>query len=128
MARPRRIRGRNRHFGYSISSLRTPPVVCASNLQLATHSQFVDGTFLRLVRISMEKLIEVHEPLAAQPPQCNRRAVALSLRKAGRKESNMDAKYNWLIDNAAVRLTLNTVALALWLAMAVGLLELASKV
>jgi hypothetical protein len=40
----------------------------------------------------------------------------------------MDAKYNWLIDNAAVRLTLNTVALALWMAMCVGLLELAVKV
>ncbi len=40
----------------------------------------------------------------------------------------MDAKYNWLIDNGAVRFTLNTVALALWLAMAMGLLELASKV
>ena len=40
----------------------------------------------------------------------------------------MDAKYNWLIDTGAVRLTLNTVALALWAAMAVGLLELASKV
>ena len=39
----------------------------------------------------------------------------------------MDAKYNGLIDNGAVRLTLNTVALALWLAMAVGLLEIASK-
>jgi hypothetical protein len=44
------------------------------------------------------------------------------------KEHIMDAKYNWLIDNSAVRLTLNTVALALWLAMAVGLLELAAKV
>ena len=39
----------------------------------------------------------------------------------------MDAKYNWLIDNPTIRVTLNTVALALWLAMAVGLLELASK-
>ncbi len=40
----------------------------------------------------------------------------------------MDAKYNRFIDNGAVRVTLNTVALALWIAMAVGLLELASKV
>ncbi len=40
----------------------------------------------------------------------------------------MDAKYNWVIDNAAVRVTLNTVALALWLALSLGLLELASKV
>ena len=39
----------------------------------------------------------------------------------------MDAKYNWLIDNGAVRLTLNTLALALWAVMAVGLLEIAAK-
>ena len=39
----------------------------------------------------------------------------------------MDAKYNWLIDNAAVRVTLNTVALALWIGTAVGVLELAAK-
>jgi len=39
----------------------------------------------------------------------------------------MDAKYNWLIDNGAVRLTLNTVALALWAAMAIGLLEMAAR-
>ena len=40
----------------------------------------------------------------------------------------MDAKFNWLIDNGAIRVTLNTVALALWIAMAVGLLDLAAKV
>ena len=40
----------------------------------------------------------------------------------------MDSKYNWLIDNGAIRVTLNTVALALWLALAVGLLEQAAKV
>ena len=40
----------------------------------------------------------------------------------------MDAKYNGLIDNIAMRLALNTVAFAVWLAMAVGLLELAVKV
>lgn len=40
----------------------------------------------------------------------------------------MDAKYDWLMDSAAVRITLNTVALALWIATAVGLLELAVKV
>ncbi|HUI84099.1 MAG TPA: hypothetical protein VL240_07745 [Candidatus Binatia bacterium] len=40
----------------------------------------------------------------------------------------MDAKYNWLIDNGAVRVTLNTVALALWIAMTVGLLELAARI
>ena len=39
----------------------------------------------------------------------------------------MDAKYNWLIDNGAVRVTLNTVAIALWIAMAIGILELAAK-
>jgi len=39
----------------------------------------------------------------------------------------MDAKYNWLIDNLAIRITLNTAALALWAAVAVGLLELANK-
>jgi hypothetical protein len=39
----------------------------------------------------------------------------------------MDAKYNWLIDNGAIRVTLNVVALALWMAMAVGILELATK-
>ena len=40
---------------------------------------------------------------------------------------NMDAKYNWLIDNGAIRVTLNTVAIALWIAVAVGILELATK-
>ncbi len=40
----------------------------------------------------------------------------------------MDAKYNWLIDNGAVRMALNTVAFALWIGVAVGLLELASRV
>ena len=39
----------------------------------------------------------------------------------------MDAKYNWLIDNGPIRLTLNTVAFALWIAMAVGLIDLATK-
>jgi len=40
----------------------------------------------------------------------------------------MDAKYNWLIDNGAIRVTLNTVAFALWIATAVGLLELAARI
>jgi len=40
----------------------------------------------------------------------------------------MDAKYNWLIDNGAIRVTLNTVAFALWMVMGLGLLELATKV
>ena len=40
----------------------------------------------------------------------------------------MDAKCNWMIDNIAMRVALNGVAFALWLAMAVALLELAVKV
>jgi hypothetical protein len=40
----------------------------------------------------------------------------------------MNAKYNPLIDNIAVRVALNTAVFALWLAMAMGLLELAAKV
>jgi hypothetical protein len=40
----------------------------------------------------------------------------------------MDAKYNWLIDNGPSRLTLTTVAFALWIAIAVGLMELAVKI
>jgi len=43
------------------------------------------------------------------------------------KEIDMDAKYNWLIDNGAVRVTLNTLAFALWVALAMGVLELAAK-
>ena len=39
----------------------------------------------------------------------------------------MDAKYNWLIDNVSIRVTLNTVAFALWMAAAVALLEVATK-
>ena len=39
----------------------------------------------------------------------------------------MDAKYNWLIDNPAIRVTLHTAAFALWIAMAVGIMELASR-
>jgi hypothetical protein len=75
----------------------------------------------------MQKPIRLeNQPLAAQPPH-GTGAEALSPTKAGLKETNMDAKYNWLIDNGAVRLTLNTVALALWAATAVGLLEIASK-
>lgn len=40
----------------------------------------------------------------------------------------MDAKYNRLIDSVAVRLTLNTTALIIWIAVSVGLLELAVKI
>jgi hypothetical protein len=39
----------------------------------------------------------------------------------------MDSKYNRLVDNIAFRISLNTVAFALWLVMAVGLLQLAVK-
>jgi len=40
----------------------------------------------------------------------------------------MNSKYNELVDNMAIRVSLNTVAFALWLVMAVGLLDLAVKV
>jgi hypothetical protein len=40
----------------------------------------------------------------------------------------MNSKYNELVDNMAIRVSLNTVAFTLWLVMAVGLLELAVKV
>ena len=39
----------------------------------------------------------------------------------------MDAKYNWLIDNGAVRVALNTAAFALWMATTVALLEIATR-
>ena len=39
----------------------------------------------------------------------------------------MDAKYNWLIDNGAVRVALNTAVFALWIATAIALLEAATK-
>lgn len=39
----------------------------------------------------------------------------------------MNANYNWLMDNFAVRVTLNTVAFALWAAATVGLLEAAVR-
>jgi hypothetical protein len=44
-----------------------------------------------------------------------------------KKEKPMDAKYNWLIDSVSIRVTLNTVAFALWIATAVALLEVAAK-
>jgi hypothetical protein len=40
----------------------------------------------------------------------------------------MNSKCNELIDNMAIRVSLNTVAFALWLVMAMGLLELAVKI
>jgi hypothetical protein len=39
----------------------------------------------------------------------------------------MDAKYNWMIDSPAIRVTLNTAAFALWIVMAIGIMELAAK-
>ena len=39
----------------------------------------------------------------------------------------MNANYNWLMDNVAIRVTLNTVAFALWMAATVGVLEVAAK-
>lgn len=39
----------------------------------------------------------------------------------------MDAKYNWLIDTVAIRVTLNAVAFALWIGAFVGLLQFAMK-
>lgn len=39
----------------------------------------------------------------------------------------MDAKYNWLIDNGAVRVALNTAIFALWVATAIALLEVAVR-
>ena len=39
----------------------------------------------------------------------------------------MDAKMNWLIDNMAIRVTLNTAAFALWIAAAVAVLELGAR-
>ncbi len=48
---------------------------------------------------------------------------------AGRnpKEKRMNANYNWLMDNVAIRVTLNTVAFALWMAATVGILAAAVK-
>ena len=43
------------------------------------------------------------------------------------KENVMDAKYNWLIDNGAVRVALNVVGLALFIATAFGIMELAAN-
>jgi hypothetical protein len=97
------------------------------NLHLAPDSHFVHGTFLRLVRITLQR--HSGEGMRLLPVQLGQGdALHARVRWSHRKESIMDAKYNWLIDNGAVRLTLNTVALALWAAMAVGLLEIAAKI
>ena len=54
---------------------------------------------------------------------------ANAIKRAGRnlKEKRMSANYNWLMDNVAIRVTLNTVAFALWMAATVGLLEAAVR-
>jgi tRNA threonylcarbamoyladenosine modification (KEOPS) complex Pcc1 subunit len=39
----------------------------------------------------------------------------------------MDAKWNWLIDNIALRATINTAVFALWIAASIGILEIAAK-
>ncbi len=36
----------------------------------------------------------------------------------------MDAKYNWIIDNAAIRIGLMIVGFAAWLSVSIGLLYL----
>jgi hypothetical protein len=46
---------------------------------------------------------------------------------ATEKEKRMNANFNWLMDNVAIRVTLNTVAFALWMAASVGLLAAAVK-
>ncbi len=40
---------------------------------------------------------------------------------------NMDAKWNWLIDNVPARVALNTVVWCLWIAASVGILEFAAR-
>ncbi len=39
----------------------------------------------------------------------------------------MDANWNWLIDNVPVRVALNSIAFALWIAGTVGVLEFAAR-
>lgn len=43
-------------------------------------------------------------------------------------KGSMDAKWNWLIDNVPARVVMNTLAWCLWLAIAMGVLELATKI
>jgi len=52
---------------------------------------------------------------------------ATSITGRNLKEKRMNANYNWLMDNVAIRVTLNTVAFALWMAATVGLLEAAVR-
>lgn len=39
----------------------------------------------------------------------------------------MDGKWNWAIDNFAIRVAVNSVGFVLWLALAFGLLEAAVR-
>ncbi len=39
----------------------------------------------------------------------------------------MDARWTWVIDNPMLRATINTVALALWIAASLGILEFAAR-
>lgn len=39
----------------------------------------------------------------------------------------MDGKWNWAIDNFAIRVTINTLGFVLWLALSVGILEAAIR-
>jgi hypothetical protein len=39
----------------------------------------------------------------------------------------MGAKWNWAIDNMAIRMTANVVAFGLWLATAVAIMEVAAR-
>jgi hypothetical protein len=42
-------------------------------------------------------------------------------------EQVMSEKMNWVIDSVPIRVTLNVLAWAVWVACAVGVLEIASK-
>jgi hypothetical protein len=39
----------------------------------------------------------------------------------------MDAKWNWVIDNVALRAIINTAVFALWVAATVGILDVGAK-
>jgi hypothetical protein len=80
----------------------------------------------------MLQLASIHESLTERFPlssvySCRSNPVNATGHAGRTKEMVMDAKYNWLIDNGAVRVTLNVVALALFIATAFGILELATK-
>jgi hypothetical protein len=75
-------------------------------------NQTVTNLFRRDAYISTEvEPVNANEPLPDATP----------------KEKRMNANYNWLMDNVAIRVTLNTVAFALWMAASVGLLAAAVR-